>query len=397
MRAMTKALPSNNSEKISQKFFQNYSTTRLSPLDALRGFIMMVMALDHANIFIAHGHPRSEMWFGAFPVYSDPLTFFTRAITHLAAPGFFFLMGASMILFTASRDKIGWTRRQVIRYFVLRGVILILLQLVVEDAAWIWGEGGPITFLNMPIYLGVLYGLGGAMILGALLVDLDTRVLIALSATLLVGTEIIIRYFASNILSFQPITQMLLLPGGTEQFSTLYPVLPWLGVTAFGMAFGKWFGENAENAYRRALYVGVAFLVVFIPLRALNGFGNIRAQVGTGWIAFLNNVKYPPSITFLLLALGIDLSLLWLFSRRAASFITLPLSPLMVFGGTPLFFYLAHLYLYGFIGRTFFPQGTGIPAMYPWWLLGLVILYPLCWLYRRFKNSRTPNSLWRLL
>jgi hypothetical protein len=67
----------------------------------------------------------------------------------------------------------------------------------------------------------------------------------------------------------------------------------------------------------------------------------------------------------------------------------------MVFGATPLFFYLAHLYLYGYIGRTYFPAGTGIPAMYPWWLGGLVILYPLCWLYRRFKQSRAPNSIWR--
>jgi len=54
------------------------------------------------------------------------------------------------------------------------------------------------------------------------------------------------------------------------------------------------------------------------------------------------------------------------------------------------------LYLYGLIGRTWFPGGTSsILAMYPWWLVGLVILYPLCLLYRRFKNSRTPNSIWR--
>lgn len=75
---------------------------RLTPLDALRGFIMIAMALDHANLFIAHGHSRPEMWTGAFPTYTDPLTFFTRAITHLAAPGFFLLMGAGMILFVAT-------------------------------------------------------------------------------------------------------------------------------------------------------------------------------------------------------------------------------------------------------------------------------------------------------
>lgn len=369
---------------------------RLTPLDALRGFIMMVMALDHANLFIAHGHSRPEMWTGAFPTYTEPLTFFTRAITHLAAPGFFLLMGAGMILFVGAREKIGWTRGAILRYFFVRGAILILLQLFVENPAWIWGTGGPLTVPDMPIYIGVLYGLGGAMILGAPLLWVDTRVLLGMSAALLVGTEMVIRFLVPDVLRLTPFITLLLLPGGAGQFDVLYPVLPWLGVTLFGMAFGKWFRENPERAYRRAFYFGIVFLVVFFPLRALNGFGNIRPQVGTGWIAFLNNVKYPPSITFLLVALGIDLSLLFAFSRRTFSLLTDSFSPLVVFGMTPLFFYLVHLYLYGFIGRTRFPDGTpSILAMYPWWLVGLVILYPLCLLYRRFKNSRTPNSIWR--
>lgn len=299
------------------------------------------------------------------------------------------------MLFAVSRGKSGWTRQRVIQHMALRGVILILLQLFVENPVWIWGSGGPFTFLDMPAYIGVLYGLGGAMILGSFLLWLDTRVLLAISVALLVGTELVIRNFANAVFPIQPWAQLFLLPGTTEQVSVLYPVLPWLGVTMFGMAFGKWFGANPENSYRRALYFGVAFLLVYVPLRVLNGFGNIRAQVGSDWIAFLNNVKYPPSITFLLLSLGINLSLLDGLSRNALSFLTRSLSPLMVFGATPLFFYLAHLYLYGFLGRTFFPAGTGIPAMYPWWLVGLVILYPLCWVYRRFKNSQPPNSIWR--
>jgi uncharacterized membrane protein len=368
---------------------------RLAPLDALRGLIIIVMALDHANAFIAHEHPRPEMWFGSFPTYTDPLPFFTRAVTHLAAPGFFFLMGAGMVLFGVSRGKLGWTGGRIRGQLVVRGAILILLQLFVEDPAWIWGNGGPFILRAQPIYLGVLYGLGGAMLLGAFLLWAGPRLLLALSVFLLVGTELAIRLFAAELLQFAPLTQMFLLPGGTQTIDVLYPILPWLGVTTFGMAFGKWFSENPTQAYRRALYFGLAFLALYIPLRALNGFGNIRAQVGTGWIAFLNNVKYPPSITFLLLALGVDLSLLFAFSRRALSFLLLPLSPLIVFGITPLFFYIAHLYLYGYMGRTFFSEGTGIPRMFLWWLVGLGILYPCCLLYGWFKESRPPYSIWR--
>lgn len=368
---------------------------RLIPLDALRGLIMMVMALDHANLLIARAHSRPEMWGGFFPIYTDPLVWMTRVITHLAAPGFFWLMGASMILFATGREKLGWTRGAVIRFLVLRGTLLILLQLLVENPAWIWGTGGPLTFLDTPIYLGVLYGLGGAMILGALFLWAEPSVLLAISAALWVGTEIAIRYFAPDALRFSPVMAWLLLPDGAPQFDVLYPILPWLGVTTFGMAFGKWFVENPELAYRRALSYGIVFLAVFVPLRALNGFGNIRPQLGTGWMAFLNPVKYPPAVTFLLPTLGIDFALLFAFSRRAAHFVTRSTSPLLIFGATPLFFYLAHLYLYGFIGRTFFPTGTGIAGMYPWWLIGLVILYPLCRVYSRFQNTRPPNSVWR--
>lgn len=373
------------------------TSTRLAPLDALRGLIMLVMALDHANLFIAHGHPRAEMWAGSFPTYTDPVAFLTRAVTHLAAPGFFWLMGAGMILLAYARRNTGWSEGRIARFLVTRGALLIFLQLLVEDPAWIWGSGGTFSFWNVPVYLGVLYGLGGAMILGTLLLRLDWRVLLGVSAGLLLGAEVVIRFFAADALRYLPWTQLLLLPGSTPSISVLYPLLPWLGVTAFGMAFGHWLIENAERAYRRAFLLGIAFLTAFAPLRALNGFGNIRAAAGGDWIAFLNNVKYPPSITFLLLALGIDLTLLFALSRRALSILTRPLSPLIVFGTTPLFFYLAHLYLYGFIGRTFFPGGTpNIPAMYPYWLLGLVILYPLCCAYDAFKRTRAPDSLWRL-
>lgn len=372
-------------------------TARLAPLDALRGVIMMVMAFDHANLFIAHGHPRAEMWTGGFPTYSDPIAFMTRAVTHLAAPGFFWLMGAGMILLAHTRRNIGWSEGRIARFLVTRGLILIVLQIFIEDPAWIWGSGGTFSFWNVPVYLGVLYGLGSAMILGTLLLRLDWRVLLGVSAGLLLGTEIVIRFFAADALKFSPWIQMLLLPGGTPFISVLYPILPWLGVTAFGMAFGHWLIENAAQAYRRALFIGIAFLAAFVPLRALNGFGNIRAMVGTGWIVFFNNVKYPPSIAFLLLALGIDLSLLFAFSRRVLAPVTRHQSPFIVFGTTPLFFYLAHLYLYGFIGLTFFPTGTpNIPAMYPYWLLGLVILYPLCYAYGAFKQTRAQDSVWRL-
>src|SRR5215471_10410987 len=68
------------------------SLARLLPLDALRGLIIVAMALDHANLFVAREHPSPEFWSGSFPSYLSALAFLTRLVTHVAAPGFFFLM-----------------------------------------------------------------------------------------------------------------------------------------------------------------------------------------------------------------------------------------------------------------------------------------------------------------
>ena len=66
-----------------------------------------------------------------------------------------------------------------------------------------------------------------------------------------------------------------------------------------------------------------------------------------------------------------------------------------MFGSVPLFFFVTHLWLYGAIGQ-FFPAGTTMAQMYPFWLLGLVLLYLPCRWYGEFKGRRPSNSLLRM-
>jgi len=173
-------------------------------------------------------------------------------------------------------------------------------------------------------------------------------------------------------------------------------VLPWLELVTLGILFGHWLADDARRALNWALWLGGAFLLAFLIIRMFDGFGNIRPQSGSTWIDFLNVVKYPPSITFSLLTMGVNLLILGLVAR-ASERLGRSLQPLVAFGRVPLFFYLAHLFLYAGLGLWLVPRGTKLLSMYPYWLLGLLILYPLCLWYGQLKHRQPANSVLRFL
>jgi len=324
-----------------------------------------------------------------FPVYYSTLAFLTRWVTHLAAPGFFFLMGVGMLLLARSHQQRGWSKWATIRHFLIRGGVLIGLQLLIVNRAWELSPQG----WGVKIYIGVLCALGGAMILGSLLLWLKPDYLLGLTALLFVGMELTHPGLGMwNSVSHDPVWVILLRPGGDANLWSYYPVLPWLELVTFGMVFGHWLVDDPRKAFSRAWKLGVAFLLAFVVVRYSDGFGNIRPRMSNSWIDFLNPVKYPPSMAFTLMTTGVDLILLWLFSR-AGELVQGVLQPLAVFGRAPLFFYVLHLFLYAGIGALVAPQGTSIPLMFPFWLLGLLILFPLCLWYGRFKHRQPASSV----
>lgn len=106
-------------------------------------------------------------------------------------------------------------------------------------------------------------------------------------------------------------------------------------------------------------------------------------------------MKYPPSAVFWCLTLGIDLLLLGAL-MRLPEFIKAPRSPLIVFGQTPLFFYIAHFWLFTALAFVFFREPASLANMYWVWGAGVIALYPVCAWYRDFKLSKPRESLWRI-
>jgi uncharacterized membrane protein len=364
--------------------------SRLFAVDALRGLIIVFMALDHANHFIAQTHSPGEYFGGAFPVFFDPLAFLTRFVAQLCAPGFFFLMGAGMVLFANSRRERGWGEWRLVRHFWIRGLVLIALQLLIVNRAWELSPGG----WGVDWYVGVLSALGGGLILGSLLLQLKPSLLVALTLVLMVGAELLTPGPDQWGPFFSQPMNVLLVPGGQGGLWVTYPVLQWLELVTFGLAFGHWLSDDPRRAFGRALKLGVAFLLAFAVLRQVDGFGNLRPRMGDTWMDVLTVVKYPPSMTFILLTMGVNLTLLWVFYRaeeRARPF----LQPLQVFGQAPLCFYVLHLFLYAGLYLLLTPEGTSLLLMYPVWLLGLLLLFPVSLWYGRFKRRQPAGSLLR--
>ena len=367
-------------------FETSTSSQRLFPLDALRGTIMVLMAIDHASYFVRRWHPF-ETWDQPLPDYSSLAAMLTRLSTHPCAPGFYFLMGAGMILFAQSRRQRGWSEGRIAGHLALRGLLFIILEQFIVDLAT---AGQPNLF-----EFSILAGLGVAMLMGILFLRLSGPIQAAIGTSIVLVMQILPGILLRTDLGILTPIRLLLLPGSVGSAFVLYPPIPWLGVTLLGMAFARFIARDTERAYRLALFAGLACLALFPIVRGLGGFGNLRMPYGNTLIDFLNVVKYPPSLSFLLLSLGFDLVVLSLFAR-AARWLAGWGQPLVILGQTALYFFLAHWFVYGAFGMAF-PTPGGLAETYLVWVVGLVALYPICKAYEAFKHRTPASSVWRMI
>ena len=380
----------NGNNKISLSSIENKSENhqRFIPLDLLRGLIIIVMAIDHASLYIRKTHPF-EVWNSPVSGYfSNSGAFLTRFITHFCAPGFFFLMGSGMILFAASRKKRNWSQGKIVRYLIFRGLMIILLEKI------LWTT---IVFRTLGLTkFGVLFGLGGTMLIGSLLIRFNRFILLILGLTGILITQLLPQFITEIGFYHHPIAILLLVPQGSGTWFNIYPVIPWLSISVLGMVFGKELLMDSGKAYRKLLVVGLICLILFPVVRWLGGFGNFQTPHFLDWIEFLNVVKYPPSLGFTLITLGGNFVLLFLFEKIHCK-LGIWKTPLLIFGKTALYFYFAHWFLFSAIGLLFFFIKGNLLWLYAGWAVGLLILYPICKQYLEFKQKTSPGSTWRLI
>ena len=354
---------------------------RLLSIDALRGLVILFMLLDHVReTFLLHRQVSDPMTIDS----TEPALFFSRTLAHLCAPVFVLLTGLSAWLYGQKYQG----RRDVSAFLFKRGLFLVVLEFTLVNFAW--------TFQLPPnvIYMQVIWAIGVSMIALAALVWLPRPLLIVLAVVIIAGHNLLdgLHFDAGSSLHI-PWTilheRSWIEVGESLRLRVTYPVLPWIGVIALGYSLGPWFAKGMPPALRQRylLLGGMSALIGFVLLRAANGYGEKPWQAYANGVqtlmSFFNITKYPPSLLFLALTLGIGLLLLLAFEKAGSK---RWISMLATFGAAPMFFYLLHLYvlkilyvacvaLFGLNHGNYF----GFDGMGAIWLVALLlplVLYP---------------------
>jgi uncharacterized membrane protein len=373
---------------------------RLDHVDLLRGLVMVVMVLDHVRAYL------TEARFDPTDLArTDATLFATRWITHLCAPTFVFLAGASAWIAGTRR-----TRGELARFLLTRGLWLILLEVTVVSFGWYFT-----TSMAMGAVAQVIWVIGASMVVLAGLIHLPRPAVAAFGLALVLGHNLLDGITPEQLGAWAPLWRVLHVPGPLEVVPVflLYPLVPWAGVMALGYAAGPAVFSLEPGSARRLAQAGGLLLLAFVLLRLLGVYGDPSPGLDDGTpallaMSFLNLTKYPPSLLFLLMTLGPALVALALL-RRATG----PVAGVFVtFGRVPFLFYVTHLYLVHALAvaagvaqgypasdmRTvflFLPEGYGfgLPVIYLVWLGVVALLYPLC---KRYAALKARSRAWWL-
>jgi len=366
---------------------------RVATIDWMRGLVMVLMVIDHASMAFDGQHVAHDS-----ALYEDAATmalpageFLTRWITHLCAPTFVFLAGTALALSIERRVLKGMSAWAIDKNILIRGAIIALL-----DPTIISLGSGRWTFQ-------VLLAIGLSMMCMAPLRRLPTWGLLAVGLGWIVLGEIPTGWVWHPPGNSSVLAALTVATYVSDTMIVKYPLLPWLAIMILGWVFGRHLVRHAAGTTRvsgmKVLWVsGAASLVIFAILRWISGYGNMFLPRADGsWQQWLHVSKYPPSLTYCALQLGILFLCLALLRAIEVRIGVRQNGVLLVFGQTSMFFYLVHRLALEIPATYLGLRGVGdITTTYAVSAVLLVLLYPLCRWYRTFKAAH-PDSLLRYL
>lgn len=364
------------------------SAQRIAAIDWLRGIVMILMALDHTSWFFNTNRifADSVLLYENGDLFATD-QFLTRWITHICAPTFVFLAGTSIAISNIQRREQGISNSVIDRELLLRGAFIALLDLCVFSLA------------SGKFILQVLYAIGISMMLMVPLQRLGARMVFSLAILILAGSELLLMALWQSGGEVPLWLALTFAPVFGETYTVLYPALPWLAIMMLGWVFGERFMSRQPGVWpseRLLMVSGLSALVLFVLIRRIDGYGNLFMYLeGNALVHWLHISKYPPSLAYTALELGLMAIIFALLIRLESVKAAINHNgPILVFGQTALFFYLAHFGVLAAL-RLVLERG-GLEQTYWITLLVLIILYPICRIYRSLK-WRYPQSLLRFL
>jgi len=383
---------------------------RIIAVDVMRGLVMIVMLLDHVRDMV---HIEAHRFSPTDLAHTRPSLFFTRFVTHFCAPVFVLLAGVG-----AQRQlAAGMARPALSRFLLTRGLWLIFLELTAVRLG---------AFFSLdPHFIGffqVIWVIGASMVLLAALIHLPPTAITIFGVAMIalhnlldsVGPAAV----APGVATPLPVVLWMfvhrfgpIFTSGGRMAYLVYPLVPWVGVTAAGFGLGRIYDWEPARRRRFLLWLGAGAVVAFVGLRVVGVYGDpspfVRQPTLIGNVmSFINVSKYPPSLDYLLITLGpalMGLAGLERLTRPART-----LNALATLGRVPLFYYLlqwpyAHLAALALGAATGQPLvhlflsppdafrlahdfGFGLPVVYLVWLVGIPILYWPCRAYAEAKR-----------
>jgi len=371
------------------------TSARIGAVDVVRGAVMVLMALDHVRDYVTNQRFRPEDLSRA-----TPALFATRWVTHFCAPGFSLLAGVGIGLWMSR----GRRRAETSRFLVTRGLWLVVLDLTVSAIGWQFG------LRLIPAYALVIWALGWSMVVMAVLVHLP-RAVIAVAALLTIAGHNLLDGVASS-----PLWHVLHVPGFAipGKLFIAYPLVPWVAVMALGFVLAGVYTWDAPRRRQFLITSGVLATAAFVAIRFVNGYGNpfprsTQRSAALTVASFLNVLKYPPSLDFLLMTLGpilVALALVEGMRNRLTTWLS-------VYGRVPLFYYILHIYVAHALaillalvqggelrripvvtdpGSIPSWYGLSLPGVYVAWATVVLLMYFPCRWYAQLKARR--NDWW---
>ena len=293
---------------------------------------------------------------------------------------------------------------------ISRGVWLIFLELTLVGFFWAFTP----EFIYSP-KIAVLFVIGVCMIFMGLLIYLPKILIATIALAMLLGHNALDGVLASSFGSLSWIWHLLHVPSslfvGDIEIRVVYPFIPWIGVMASGYLFGPVTKLPRIERKKIFLFTGLGLLIFGLVLRYTNLYGDLLPwkeyeTLDATLMSFLNFTKYPPSLIYLSVFIGIAMILMSIFDRDLGKWS----NPLRDFGQVPFFFYVIHLpllhlggialalfvfndanWLYGApIGNS--PDGYSygselLPTYTAWILVTVLLYYPSKW-FASLKKRR---------